>query len=142
MGRLADDSLVSEETVDKSNIFYDTFAEILKYYKDTSMEVWEETCTIALSNTDAHVGLFDKSDIIAVYDLKTHLPTIVTERIYKKNYTGREWRKMRRYLRHKTGIIKQELGFNIRVSYSRDYIDYVHYKEEWWQWALKNVKQQ
>lgn len=141
MGKLMDDSTISSESVNLSNIFYDTFAEVVKQYKDTDMEVWEETCTIALSNTNANVGLFDKSDIIVVYDLETHLPTIITERIYSKNYTRREWFKMRRYMKHKTSIIKQELGFNIRISYSKGYIDYVHYKEEWWQWALRHAKQ-
>lgn len=140
MGKLMDDSLISQESVNLSNVFYDTFAEVVNYYKNTSLEVWEETCTISLSNTDANVGLFDKSDIIVVYDLETHLPTIVTERIYRKNYTPREWFRMRSYIKHKLRIIKQEMGYNIRVSYSRDYIDYVHYKEEWWQWALKNMQ--
>jgi hypothetical protein len=137
-----DDSTIDQKNVNLSNIFYDTFAEVVNYYKDTDMEVWEETCTIALSNTAAEVGLFDKSDIIAVYDLESHLPVIITERIYRENYTWNEWRKMKRYMRNKTSCIKQELGFNIRISYSKGYIDYVHYKEEWWQWALKHQQQQ
>lgn len=136
-----DDSLVSSKSRELSNIFYDTFSEVVTMYDNTNMEVWEETCTISLANTLSNVGLFDKSDIIVAYDLDTHLPTIVTERIYRRNYTFKEWYRMRRYLKEKLKVIKQELGFNIRVSYSKDYIDYVHYKEEWWQWALKHPKE-
>lgn len=121
----------------KDNVFYDTFKETVEFYKDTQMEIWEEAATICLINTAADVGLFDRSDIIIVYDQDTFKPTIVTERIYKKNYSSHDWRKMRRYLKYKTSIIKQELGFNVRISFAREYIDYVHYKEEWWQWALK-----
>ena len=127
----------------RDNVFYDTFEEVVSFYKDSaqSMEVWEEAATITLIDTEADVGLFDKSDIIVVYDKKDFMPSIVTERVYAKNYTAKEWRKLKRYLRHKTSVITQELGFNIRISFGNGYIDYVHYKEEWWQWALRNAKQ-
>lgn len=121
----------------RSNVFYDSFKETVEFYKDTEMEVWESAATISLINTDSSVGLFDLSDIIVVYDNETGSPSIVTERVYKKNYSFLEWLKLKRYMRNKTKIITQELGYNIRISYSRDYIDYVHYKEEWWQWALR-----
>lgn len=135
-----DDTIIPKESVTLSNIFYDTFAEVVNHYKGTVMEVWEETCTITLSSTDANIGLFNKSDIIAVYDLETHLPTIITERIYRKNYSFMQWVNMKRYMRYKLRVVKHELGFNLKISYSRDYIDYVHYKEEWWQWAIRNSK--
>ena len=141
MGKLADDSTIDQKTVDLSNIFYDTFSEVVDNYDKTNMEVWKETCTISLADTKADVGLFDKSDIIVAYNIETHLPTIVTERIYRCNYSWRDWYRMRKYLKEKLKVIKQELGFNIRVSYSKDYIDYVHYKEEWWQWALQHTKE-
>ncbi len=124
-----------------SNIFYDTFSVVVEQHRNDNIEVWEETCTLSLANTDASIGLFDKSDIIAVYDTKTHLPTIITERIFRRNYKYREWLKMKKCLKSKLKVVKQELGFNIRVSYSADYIDYIHYKEEWWQWALKHLRQ-
>lgn len=142
MGDLMNDDLVSEETRSLSNIFYDTFAEVVNNYKCDNMEIWEETCTISLANTSSKIGLFDKSDIIAVYDIDSHLPTIVTERIYRRNYKLFDWYKIRKHLKNKLNVVKQELGFNIRISYSHDYIDYIHYKEEWWQWALKHSKQQ
>lgn len=134
MGRLMEEDITGKV---KSNVFYDTFKETVEFYKNTQMEVWEESYTITLINTDAEVGLFDKSDIIIVYDAETLLPSIVTERIFKKNYSKRDWYKIRKYLKYKTSIIKQELGYNVRISFASDYIDYVHYKEEWWQWALK-----
>lgn len=121
----------------RDNIFYDTFKETVEFYNDTKLEIWEEAATISLADTGPAVGLFDKSDIIVVYSKEDCRPSIVTERIYRKNYTAYQWYKMKRYLRNKLSVIKQELGFNIRVSYSNDYIDYVHYKEEWWQWAVK-----
>ena len=134
MGRLMEEDITGKA---KSNVFYDTFKETVEFYKDTLMEVWEESYTITLINTNLNVGLFDKSDIIVVYDAETFLPSIVTERIFKKNYSRMDWFKIRKYLKYKTSIIKQELGYNVRISFASDYIDYVHYKEEWWQWALK-----
>lgn len=134
MGRLMEEDITGKV---KSNVFYDTFKETVEFYKNTQMEVWEESYTITLINTGVEVGLFDKSDIIIVYDAETFLPSIVTERIFKKNYSKRDWYKIRKYLKYKTSIIKQELGYNVRISFASDYIDYVHYKEEWWQWALK-----
>lgn len=134
MGRLMEEDITGKV---KSNVFYDTFKETVEFYKNERMEVWEESYTITLINTGAEVGLFDKSDIIVVYDAETFLPSIVTERIFKKNYSKRDWYKIRKYLKYKTSIIKQELGYNVRISFASDYIDYVHYKEEWWQWALK-----
>lgn len=126
----------------QDNVFYDTFEETVAFYKDTQKEIWEENLTISLFDTGSDVGLFDKSDIICVYDKDTHLPMIVTERIFRKNYSKVEWYKMKRYLRYKLAIIKQELGFNIRVSFDKQFIDYIHYKEEWWQWALKQKQQE
>lgn len=134
MGRLMEEDITGKV---KSNVFYDTFKETVEFYKDIHMEVWEESYTITLINTGIDIGLFNKSDIIIVYDAETFLPSIVTERIFKKNYSRREWWQVRKYLKYKTNIIKQELGFNVRISFANDYIDYVHYKEEWWQWALK-----
>ena len=134
MDRLMEEDITGKV---KSNVFYDTFKETVEFYKNTQMEVWEESYTITLINTDLNVGLFDKSDIIIVYDAETLLPSIVTERIFKRNYSKRDWYKIRKYLKYKTSIIKQELGYNVRISFASDYIDYVHYKEEWWQWALK-----
>ena len=134
MGRLMEEDITGKV---KSNVFYDTFKETVEFYKNTQMEVWEESYTITLINTDSEVGLFEKSDIIIVYDAETFLPSIVTERIFKKNYSKRDWYKIRKYLTYKTSIIKQELGYNVRISFASDYIDYVQYKEEWWQWALK-----
>ena len=134
MGRLMEEDITGKV---KSNVFFDSFKETVEFYKDTPMEVWEESYTITLINTASDIGLFDKSDIIVVYDADTFLPSIVTERIFKKNYSTKDWLKIRRHLKYKTSIIKQELGYNIRISFASDYIDYVHYKEEWWQWALK-----
>lgn len=140
MSDLMNDKLVPNTNTTLSNIFYDTFAEVVENYKCSNMEVWEETCTLVLYDTNAETGLFDKSDIIAVYDKESHLPTIVTERVFRENYTRREWWALKRHMRSKVRVIKQELGFNIRVSFSHNYIDYIHYKEEWWQWALKNTR--
>lgn len=139
MGKMMDADITGSH---RDNVFYDTFKETVTFYADTQMEIWEEAATITLIDTDAETGLFDKSDIIIVYDKDTYKPSIVTERIYKRNYTGRQWSRLVRYLRYKTKIITQELGFNIRISFDKDYVDYVHYKEEWWQWALKNANKQ
>lgn len=141
MDKLSGDAAVAEEIKNLSNVFYDTFDEVKEYYsRKYDVETWDETATISIANTGSEVGLFNKSDIIAVYDIEKRTPSIVTERIYRENYTRKEWWYINRYLRNKIKIIRSELGFNIRLSFSRDYIDYVHYKEEWWQWATKQYQ--
>ena len=121
------------------NVFYDTFDEVKQY--EFVSDVWEEACVICLADSSSDVGLFAKSDIIISYDKQTRKPTIITERIFRKNYSARDWRKMQRFLRNKLKVIREELGFHISVSFARDYIDYVHYKQEWWLWA-KNIAEQ
>ena len=79
---------------------------------------------------------------IIKYDKDTGAPNVITERIYRKNYKFLQWVRLKRFLRNKIKVIKQELGFNIRVSFNyglEEYIDYIHYKEEWWKWALNNA---
>ena len=81
-----------------------------------------------------HIGLYR--------DHETLEPMIVTERVFKRNYTRREWFKLKHYLKAKISVLKQELGFNIRISFDKDFIDYIHYKEEWWTWAQRQKKSQ
>lgn len=123
----------------KDNVFYDTFDEMMEHYSDVITGVWEETKTVCMAKTDNTVGLFANSDIICVY-ASDNTPSIVTERIYKRNYSWNQWRHIKKILRDKTKYIGQELGYNIRVTLGHDYIDYIHYKEEWWEWA-KRVQQ-
>lgn len=121
----------------RDNVFYDRFEEVVVLYNDCKKDVWKEAKTIVLYDTDAETGLFPASDIIVVYS-KDGLPAIVTERIYEKNYKPREWRKVKRVLKQKMKLFKQELGFNINVTFGDGYLDYVHYKEWWWIWAKEN----
>lgn len=125
----------------RDNVFYDTFEEVVAFYQDScKMEIWEDALTITMYDTDNTIGLFADSDIIVVYDKEEHKPSIVTERIYRKDYSLFKWYKLTRMLKAKASLIKHELGFNIKISFGFEHIDYVHYKEEWWQWALKNAK--
>ena len=119
------------------NVFYDRYHAV-KHYK-CQKEVWEESKIISLIDTDERVGLFGCSDIIIAYDDTEH-PTVITERIYRRNYKWHEWLRIKMYLRTKISVIRQELGFNIAVTFGRNYIDYIHYTEEWWKWASKNAK--
>lgn len=119
-----------------TNVFYDEYHDMVRLYKG-EMEIWDKAKTLSLIDTGPEVGLFDKSDIIIAYDQETDLPNIVTERIFSRNYTKVEWYKLRRNLLNKTKVITQELGFNIQISFGINYIDYIHYKEEWWKWAIK-----
>ena len=108
------------------NVFYDRYDEVKNY--SCVAEVWDESRTIVLSDTDKNIGLFDKTDIIIMYD-KCGNPCIITERIFKKNYSRRDWWLLQRSLKGKLKVIQDELGFHISVSYAKDYIDYVHYKK-------------
>ena len=109
---------------------------MVRLYKG-EMEIWDKAKTLSLIDTGPEVGLFNKSDIIIAYDQETDLPNIVTERIFSRNYTKVERYKLRRNLLNKTKVITQELGFNIQISFGINYLDYIHYKEDWWKWAIK-----
>ena len=123
-----------------SSVFFDSYKEVVTFYSEEyEVQQWDSAATICICDTDSGVGMFDMSDIIVVYDRETFKPTIVTERIFRKNYTWRNWFGITRMLKLKAKHIKEELGYNIRISFAKDYIDYVHYKEEWWQWAIKNA---
>lgn len=128
-----------DDNVVCTNVFYDSYNKMINYYEG-QMEVWDSAKTISLIDTNAAVGLFDKSDIIIAYDKETNNPYIITERVFARNYTPRQWHKLRHNLLEKTSIIKQELGYNIQISFGIGYIDYIHYKEDWWQWAVKFAK--
>mgnify|MGYP003416149836 CR=1 FL=1 len=119
-----------------TNVFYDEYHDMVRLYKG-EMEIWDKAKTLSLIDTGPEVGLFNKSDIIIAYDQETDLPNIVTERIFSRNYTKVEWYKLRRNLLNKTKVITQELGFNIQISFGINYLDYIHYKEDWWKWAIK-----
>lgn len=126
----------------RDNVFYDSYKEVVEFYsQEYEIQEWPAAATIVICDTKSDVGLFDKSDVIIVYDKDTFSPIIVTERIFRKNYKWREWFGITRMLRLKAKYVKEELGFNIRISFSMDCIDYVHFKEEWWQWAVKQVKE-
>lgn len=118
------------------NVFYDKFDEMREHYADYITEIWEETKTVCMAHTSGDVGLFPDSDIIAVYDAEGN-PSVITERIYRKNYSRRLWWHIKKVLKDKVKYIGQELGYNIRVTTSHEFVDLVHYKEEWWEWARK-----
>lgn len=122
---------------DRSNVFYDTFNEVRDTYTECKRDVWAESNTIVLYDTNAETGLFDMSDIIIAYS-DDGKPAIITERIYRKNYKFWDWVMVRRILKSKMKYLEHELGFNMSVTYSKDFIDYVHYKEWWWEWAKRN----
>lgn len=122
----------------RDNVFFDSFEEVKNLYVNVGhKEVWEETSTIALYDSVDYVGLFPKSDIIVVYN-EDGSPAIITERVYKKNYTMRQWHYLKRSLKNKLRYVTTEFGFNISMTFGHGYIDYVHYKEEWWEWAKKS----
>ncbi len=121
----------------RDNVFFDSFEEVKKCYKDVAgKEIWDDASTIVLYDTADYIGMFPKSDIIVVYNDNGE-PVIVTERIFKKNYTRRQWFYLKRSLKAKLRYVTTEFGYSISISFGHGYIDYVHYKEDWWEWARK-----
>ena len=118
--------------LDKSNVFYDTYYEVIEYYKENITQIWEKSLTVCMADTSGDVGLFPKSDIIVIFSNRDFKPIIVTERIYRKNYTAWDWRRIKAVLKRNVRVLRHDLGFNLSISVSRDYLDYVHYKEDWW----------
>lgn len=140
---------MSEQNIEHTfdNIFYDYYEELTIHYTDYITELWPESRTVCLADTPAEIGLFAHSDIIAVYG-EDGRPSVITERIWRKNYYDdslksvfskgwRQWRHINHMLNEKVKYVGQELGYNIKVTKGRDYIDYIHYKEEWWEWARR-----
>ena len=118
----------------KANIHYTNFTEAKEVFAPYITEVFEKTKTLCLADTGDGIGLFRKSDIITVYD-SDDMPVIVNERIFRSNYSLVEWLKIKRMLKKKLRYVKAELGFEISVSQTINYLDYVHFKEYWWKWA-------
>lgn len=112
------------------NVFYDSFDEVKQYEFVT--EVWEESKVICLADTSAEVGFFPKSDIIIFYNKETLKPVVITERIFKKDYTRREWKRKCKHLLNKVEICQSELGFDISVTISKDFLDFSHCKGTYW----------
>lgn len=118
----------------KANIHYTNFTEAKKVFASSITDVFENTKMIYLEDTVDDIGLFRKSDIVIVYD-NDDMPVIVNERIFRSNYSLAEWLKIKRMLKKKLRYVKAELGFEISVSQTINYLDYVHFKEYWWKWA-------
>lgn len=124
------------------NIYTEEYKNIVANYPREKMAVWRKTLTLALFNTPEDVGEFTKSDIIIVFNKKTHRPDIVTERIYRRKYSPIVWAKMYMLLLYKSHNISAELGFKYSVTFSPGYIDCCHFREEWWKWARKHLVSQ
>ena len=118
----------------KADIHYTNFTEAKEVFAPYITEVFEKTKMLCLADTGDGIGLFRKSDIITVYD-SDDMPVIVNERIFRSNYSLVEWLKIKRMLKKKLRYVKAELGFEISVSQTINYLDYVHFKEYWWKWA-------
>lgn len=121
------------------NVYTDSYEEVLNSYPRRKMGGWKKANTLALFNTPESIGSFAVSDIIIVYNKDTHTPDIITERIYRKNYTVLQWFKIRRQLLYKSHNVMSEWGFNYSVTFSRNHIDSCHFREEWWRWARRNL---
>lgn len=119
------------------NIYLEPYDLLKKNYPKKHCEVWESKRTISLFNTPAVVGSFNKSDIILVYSRDTNKPDVVTERIYRKNYSLPEWVAMNKRLREKVKNVTSELGFRFTVRFGTKFIDCIHYREEWFRWVRK-----
>ena len=102
---------------------------LCKKLRSYSSDKFQENTIIAFYDTDSKVGIFPKSDFICVYDIDGH-PISVTERLVRKNYKFFEWIKIGRMLKAKIDNVKQELGFDLCVTFGYQYIDYTHYKDE------------
>lgn len=112
---------------------------LLETLKEYDVEAWDESNMIAFYDTDSKVGLFSKSDMICIYD-ENNKPVSVTERLHRSNCTLRYWWKIGRMLRNKVKHVKQELGFSMCVTFSHDYIDYSHFKQDWYTMIAEGQK--
>ena len=120
------------------DIYYQPVSKIRTLYKDYKMDYWEKALVLCIPEAGSSLNTDVKSDIIVVYDALTHLPSIITERLFRNNYSFSEWWKLKRYLQFKYRHIKHDNGYNLKIVFNREYADIIHYKEEWWQWAVKN----
>ena len=109
---------------------------LLNVLKEYNIERWDESNMVAFYDTDSKVGLFSKSDMICIYD-ENDKPVSITERLHRKNCKLMYWLKTGRMLRNKV----KQMGFSMCVTFSHDYIDYTHFKQDWYTMIAEGQKQ-
>lgn len=144
MGDLMDDSIIDPDLVQLSNVWYDTFAEVVTKYNMCDKDIWEENAMICLYNTPASYGAFPNSDIIIKYNVETHLPAFITERIYRKDFTRQEWAKHKKQAKwmKKTQafIVGGRNNITVDVGDGVTYYDITYMLEDIDEWRGKTEK--
>lgn len=111
--------------------YFATKKELLAELHRYTIDQYPTGNIIAFYDTDDLIGLFKKSDVIIQYNDKDE-PIMVTERLYERDCVERYWDKTIETLQAKLNNVNTELGFNVSISIDKDYIDYIHYKKEWY----------
>lgn len=145
MGKLMKEDITGKE---KSTLMSDSFKEVVEFYKDCDMEVFEEAALICIYDTDGAIsfGGFPKADIIINYNRETGRPGLITARAFRKNYKFSWWIQKIIELKFKQRTTAYEGAdingerFNLHIDFQRKYIDYELFKEEWFELAKKNAK--
>lgn len=145
MGKLMDEDISGKE---KSTLMIDSFKEVVEFYKDCNMEVFEDAALICIYDTDGAIafGGFPIADIIINYNRETGRPGLITARAFKKNYKLGWWLNKIMELRFKRRVTAYEgmdingERFNLHIDFQPKYIDYELFKEEWFELAKKNAK--
>ena len=118
-------------------MFLKSYEEIKEVYADRITEIWEPSFTIIMTDTDQTVGSFPCSDLIFIFSPQGEM-VIMTERLFREKYSFIKWMKLLTGLKlKKSKHSKTYSGMDIKesISYSKEFIDIVHYKKWWHEWA-------
>lgn len=119
-------------------MFNKTYAQAKELYKDLITEVWEESFTIIMTDTDSTIGLASCSDIILVFAPTGEL-VLMTERIYNKKYNFVQWLKLRRTIKKERSKYIGSATVFTSINRGTNFMDWTLYKKWWHEWARELV---
>lgn len=104
-----------------------TFQELREVVPDVKVSTSLKNTRVAFVDVDERLGMFRRSDFIIIYG-DDGKPIVVTERVYRRNYSIFDWWKLKRQLKEKSKHIRQEYGYDITIDIQGRYFDYTHYR--------------
>lgn len=119
-------------------MFDKDYNQIRDSYKDFITEIWEESFTIIMVDTRSDIGITPCSDIILVFAPTGEL-VLMTERVYRKNYTWYSWLKVKKLIQAERSKSKIDATLYTSINHGENFVDLTIYKKWWHEWARELV---
>ena len=108
-------------------LFHDDLGAIRNRFVDSIIEEGDGLLVLSLTEEES---FFNYKSVVHI-EFKDNVICSIKHTYSKKDFSNIEWLEFMRSLKTKLKFTDMELGYRIRVSYTKDHIDYVHYKKEW-----------